>query len=198
MEHFYQNIMGWFDYAHIYDRMIESAPYTAHFVEIGTYHGQSAAYMAVEIINSNKQIRFDTIDCFIEGPLIPINAIQVDYAWNNNKRMRDVCLRNLEPVLDKLNLIDMSSPAASVLYDDESLDFVWIDGNHHNGGPTRDVEAWWPKLKLGGYMGGHDFTMDQIRNAVNNVVLTKYKNPVTLHPGWWTISWLTQKQLRSP
>ena len=56
MEHFYQRIQGWFDFQNIYSNAVSTAPTEgAHFVEIGSWKGTSAAYMAVEIANSRKK-----------------------------------------------------------------------------------------------------------------------------------------------
>lgn len=40
---------------------------------------------------------------------------------------------------------------------DESLDFVYIDGNHEFGHVVADLCAWVPKVKIGGIVAGHDF-----------------------------------------
>jgi predicted O-methyltransferase YrrM len=62
MEHFYQQIEGWFDFQNLYSEMVERYPSGSHFVEIGAWFGCSTSYMAVEIANSDKLIWFDTID----------------------------------------------------------------------------------------------------------------------------------------
>jgi hypothetical protein len=41
---------------------------------------------------------------------------------------------------------------------DESLDFVYIDGDHTLRGITIDLIKIWPKVKAGGFIGGDDFT----------------------------------------
>jgi len=41
---------------------------------------------------------------------------------------------------------------------DESLDFVYIDGDHTLRGITIDLIKMWPKIRLGGFIGGDDFT----------------------------------------
>jgi len=38
----------------------------------------------------------------------------------------------------------------------ESLDFVYIDGNHNYEAVKQDIKAWWPKVKKDGIIGGHD------------------------------------------
>ncbi len=42
----------------------------------------------------------------------------------------------------------------------ESLDFVYIDGDHSYYGVKRDIAAYWPKLKWGGVMAFHDYEND--------------------------------------
>jgi len=43
------------------------------------------------------------------------------------------------------------------MFEDESLDFVYIDGNHAYDYVKQDMEMWWPKLKKGGLFAGHDY-----------------------------------------
>lgn len=39
----------------------------------------------------------------------------------------------------------------------QSLDLVFIDGDHSFNGVKSDIEAWAAKVKPGGYIGGHDY-----------------------------------------
>lgn len=50
---------------------------------------------------------------------------------------------------------------------DESLDCVYIDGDHTLRGITLDLMAIWPKLKEGGYILGDDFTPTIWQHNVN-------------------------------
>ena len=43
-------------------------------------------------------------------------------------------------------------------YEDESFDFIYIDGDHSYKGCKKDLDMWYPKLRKGGFFGGHDFT----------------------------------------
>jgi hypothetical protein len=45
------------------------------------------------------------------------------------------------------------------LFQDNSLDYVYIDGNHDYDHVKQDLELWWPKLKPGGLMAGHDYLL---------------------------------------
>lgn len=42
---------------------------------------------------------------------------------------------------------------------DESLDFVYIDADHAFASVTRDLVSWVPKVKRGGLVLGHDYTL---------------------------------------
>jgi hypothetical protein len=55
MEHIYEKIDGWFTFNELYSNMVGNSHQDSIFVEIGTWKGRSAAYMAVEIANSNKK-----------------------------------------------------------------------------------------------------------------------------------------------
>jgi len=49
------------------------------------------------------------------------------------------------------------SPEAAKRFSDGTLDFVFIDGNHLYENVSADISAWWPKLRAGGLMTGHDY-----------------------------------------
>lgn len=42
-------------------------------------------------------------------------------------------------------------------YDDGFFDFIYVDARHDFKGVYADIEAYWPKLKVGGIMAGHDY-----------------------------------------
>lgn len=51
----------------------------------------------------------------------------------------------------------MFSTDAAKELEDESLDFVYIDGNHAFDFIMQDLIAWTPKVKKGGIVSGHDY-----------------------------------------
>jgi hypothetical protein len=64
------------------------------------------------------------------------------------------------------------SENAHELFQDESLDFVYIDGNHDFLHVTNDLEYWSRKVKKGGIVGGHDYIRRSgpYRNNVKDVI----------------------------
>lgn len=47
-------------------------------------------------------------------------------------------------------------------YEDESLDYVFIDGDHSYEGVKLDISLWLPKIKPGGWIGGHDYGHEKL------------------------------------
>ena len=41
---------------------------------------------------------------------------------------------------------------------DGTFDFIFVDARHDRLGVLEDLQAWWPKLRRGGLMAGHDYT----------------------------------------
>lgn len=44
--------------------------------------------------------------------------------------------------------------------EDNSLDFVYIDADHQYEAVKSDIEAWFPKVRVGGIISGHDYLRD--------------------------------------
>lgn len=57
------------------------------------------------------------------------------------------------------HIIRLPSMNAVRCFDDESLDFVYIDGNHQLKYVIEDIHEWSFKVKKGGVISGHDYTV---------------------------------------
>lgn len=154
MNHFYRYIQGWFNYEDMFQYAVQQAPQTGRFVEIGTWKGQSSAFLAVEIINSGKQITLDCIDNFTGSPIEPG---QMYDPVNQEGKLYDAFVYNMRPVEGHYTAIRGDSAGSASLYDDETLDFVFIDASHDYDSFRADLWAWFPKVKRGGLIGGHDY-----------------------------------------
>ena len=51
-------------------------------------------------------------------------------------------------------------------FEDESLDYIYIDATHTTVAIKNDLDAWYPKLKKYGMIAGHDFTHDEVALGV--------------------------------
>lgn len=73
----------------------------------------------------------------------------------NNRKLE--AANNLKEFGDRVNIIQSTSKEASKLFDKNSIDFVYIDGDHSLEGIYTDIYSWTPKVKLGGIVSGHDY-----------------------------------------
>lgn len=164
MNHFYENVHGWFTYPSLYTRMVNQYPEHSHFVEVGVWKGKSACYMAVEIINSGKSIRFDCVDNW------DLVEDQTDIDPAEYVDLYDSFIFNIEPVRHVINPVKMLSQDACKIYENRSLDFVFIDAAHDYENVKKDILAWLPKLKVGGTLAGHDYTYSEnVKRAVDEI-----------------------------
>jgi len=59
------------------------------------------------------------------------------------------------------------SVSAACKFDDLSLDWVYIDGDHSEAAVLRDLAAWFPKIKPHGVIMGDDYLFLGVRSAVH-------------------------------
>jgi hypothetical protein len=181
MKHYYQNIEGWFEQTKLYDLAI-SKYNNARFVEVGCWKGRSVSYAGVSIINSGKNIKLDVVDTFMGSPehdKVDAMALYNDF------------IKNIEPVLPAIGKVHkLSSIEGAKLYEDNSLDFVFIDASHDDANVKADCAAWWPKVKSGGILGGDDYSDSVWPGVVRGVNMyfgnTKIPN-TSLLPHWYII-----------
>ena len=64
----------------------------------------------------------------------------------------------------------MDSVEASKRFEDKSIDFIFIDGNHQYEFVKKDIIAWLPKLKEGGVLAGHDHDWQRVKDAVKEIL----------------------------
>lgn len=161
MEHFYQTIPGWCDYADLYAAVVQALPDGAHVVEVGCWQGQSTAALAVEIANSGKAIRLDVVDWFQGSPDEgPTGALPLP-------DLRERFEAHVAPVRPYIRDIHaMRSTEAAALYPPHSLDFVWLDASHQAPDVLADLMAWWPKVKPTGILAGHDLDWASVQTAL--------------------------------
>ena len=184
MQHYAHRVPGFFSERdfEFYRWIVSQATNGSHFVEIGSYHGRSTCYMAVEIINSNKSILFDCVDTWMGSEEHQEGAAFEDATVVQGKLYHSF-LGNIAPVRHWVLPIRMTSVEASTLYPDVSLDWVFLDAGHEYGSVVEDITHWLPKVKQGGILSGHDWSHPDIQRALQDVLTL----PVYQHGDacWW-------------
>lgn len=153
MEHFFENTIGenWFNYQDFYRKIVNECEDNSHFVEVGCWKGKSVCFLAVEAINSGKKIKIDCVDTW---DYVPTSSEIKEPMFNN---LYEIFLENVKPIADNINIIKSISWDAASLYEDESLDFVFIDAGHDYESVKKDISSWYPKIKKQGIIAGHDY-----------------------------------------
>ena len=174
--HYYHNIgENWFGYQGLYKKVVDKFDTNSHFVEIGCWKGRSSSFLGVEIVNSGKKIKFDCVDTW-NGSIENRNVNMVGYEpmiFSNKDWLYNEFKKNTEPL--GINSIRKPSISASELYDDNSLDFIFIDASHQYEDVKNDIISWYPKLKRGGIIAGHDYSWcDDVKKAVNEFFVDKH------------------------
>lgn len=103
------------------------------------------------------------------------------------------CRNTLAPWSDRCVHVFQPSQSAVEQFEDQSLDFVYLDGNHHEPQISQDLAAWFPKVRRGGIFAGHDYyTKDtgdyrcQVESAVNRfATANNLRVHVTSCTSWW-------------
>ena len=153
MDHFYQNISGYMNHRNtvMLDMVLDQFPPGGTWVELGSWTGRSASYCVVELINRGKLGPFYCVDTWKGEAAI---AYDVDVVQD----LKNIFCQNLTPVMKKITMLSEISWQAADNFDDESVDFCYVDAGHSYEAVTNDLTAWWPKLRPGSRFAGDDYT----------------------------------------
>jgi hypothetical protein len=96
-----------------------------------------------------------------------LHVIGVDHFVRDDRRSRVMSVANV--FSHRCTIHAMRTAEASRLVNDGSLDFVFVDASHKYGCVRSDIRLWWPKIRVGGWLGGHDYSVEYpgVLNAVN-------------------------------
>ena len=153
-------------------------------VEIGVLYGIHADAM----LRTLSIQKLYLVDPYITYP--EYLDITSPFGWNAERHANTL----FQPFQDKIvKLKKFSADAVSEIPNE--LDFVYIDGNHAYEYAKQDIELYWPKLKKGGVLGGHDYYNQgkarEVKKAVDEFI---EKNKLELHTSvgghecdWWVV-----------
>lgn len=79
---------------------------------------------------------------------------------NGHQGLRKV-LENTDSAKDRCHIVKDFSVQAAKQFEDNFFDWIYIDAMHDYTNVANDLEAWWPKLRVGGLFSGDDFWSSQ-------------------------------------
>lgn len=121
-----------------------------HAVEVGTHRAEYARIL--------MESWYGTLDCVDPWSIPPGYEYQAKFLWGGPTREDDyiAALRVSQDYHGFMTLHRMTSKEAAPLFDGNSLDLVYLDGDHELPGFLDDLNLWWPKVNPGGILAGHD------------------------------------------
>ena len=127
-------------------------------VEVGVQGGQSFLKTADMILTTNKHIKLYGIDCWEKVPNNGYNGYPADF-WTveSTNRLSNLQLKNFNTLssiiqtynLNFCNLIKGFSNDTTIIeiFDNNSIDAIYIDGDHGFEGCYSDLVNYYPKVK---------------------------------------------------
>lgn len=127
-------------------------------VELGVWTGHNFAHLLDECTNIEFMYGID-----------PYKPYQ---DWNRYidesimENAQQTAVNNMSFFPNRCKLLKTTSHEASVLFKDNSLDFIFIDGDHSYDCCYNDLNWWYKKIRRGGLFSGHDFSLPGVNKAL--------------------------------
>jgi predicted O-methyltransferase YrrM len=186
--HKHLNEHKWFNYPHFYERVAKIPTYKV-YVELGCWKGHSTAFLAKQLKEKEGAVLY-AIDFWDTAPN---REGRVDLP-DDYPNIYEIYLENIKRVFapNLVKNIKGCTWEAASQFEDDSVDFIYIDADHTEKGVTMDIKHWWPKLKKHGIMAGHDYHPDN-KTGVGPAVRKIFKSEEIKMAGEATV-WEVHKQ----
>lgn len=154
---FWRTIQGYFDYQGLYSHFAYINPSGSKIVEVGCWKGASICYLAQEVKNYDKEMELFAVDTW-QGSDEIVHRDEIERLGGADN-LYETFLQNIKKgnVSRMITPIRMHSLEASRLFEDQSLEVVFIDASHKYKDVLDDIKHWYPKVKTGGIIAGHDY-----------------------------------------
>ena len=149
-------------------------------VEIGVCNGVTSEYWSQQIPHIKKLFAVDSYPSFVDW----------DGTRVTEERQAETMRRCKERLAKYPNVefVHMSSLQFGATLEDDSLDFVFIDGDHSYEATLKDIQTYWSKVKTGGVFAGHDINLTSVTNAIGEFFKDKPETKIaTVENNAWYI-----------
>ncbi len=139
--------------------LINELPDDIDVAEIGCFAGESTVGWAI------KSSNLYAVDPWINGydkNDTSSNQISMDLIYSE-------FYQRIHPYINKVKILRMSSKEASNIIQDNTLDVVYIDACHTYESVKEDIKLWYPKVRIGGFICGHDYILPYWEGVVKAI-----------------------------
>jgi hypothetical protein len=132
-------------------RSIGSAYQNATVVEVGVWRGE----FGLELMAAFPGCNYVGVDPYA---LYENYTDKPGHEFNGQDQLDSLYNRVLHLVESQGGtLLRDFSVSAAKTFNDRSIDVVYLDGDHKYQAVSADIQAWWPKIRSGGILAGHDY-----------------------------------------
>ena len=159
---------GWFSEEDIktYRKLMEAVPDKGAVIELGAWKGRSLCSVADLIVA--KDLDVTAVDTFEgtenEGEAHKEAKVASIYDQFNDNLWSFGIWENVDIIKAKTQ--DVCQTA-----ENNSFDLVFVDADHSTEAVRADIIAYWPLLKAGGVMAGHDWAWPSVKAALHSLGL---------------------------
>jgi len=139
---------NWFTYPGVYRRMVENCRPDGILVELGAWKGRSSHFLVSKAKEKSPHISVHIVDTWLGSP---------EHSMEQAQNLYEKFLANMESLEGFYIAHRMTTSEAASLFDDGSLDGVFIDADHTYEAVKKDIQNWMPKVRKGGIFAGHDY-----------------------------------------
>lgn len=141
-----------------WDEVIARIPsHNATLVEVGVWRGA----FAEQVLRARPEMALVLVDPWLSGEHNPnwlsSGAVLARHTQPEMDAIYQSVLETVRPHGARVRVLRMTSLAAAAQVADGSCDAVFIDADHSCDAVTADILAWLPKVRSGGWIGGHDY-----------------------------------------
>lgn len=137
---------------------------TGTAAEVGTHRGDFAA-----VLLRTWPGKLICVDPWADLPGYEDQAHTLQVALGGGPTREDdyrEARRRLDAFGGRAWLLKATSEQAAKVVPEASLDFCYLDGDHREEHVRADVALWWPRLRPGGVLAGHDWICPgEVRHA---------------------------------
>lgn len=141
-------------------RIRDDIPMLVNYLEltgVGVEIGTQLGLYAQVILGGTFLDKLVLVDCWdlVQTPSQNDSGITLEQNREVEKKVRDRFQHHIES--GKVKIEKGFSVEVAERFEDDTLDFIYIDGDHSENAVFDDLNAWYPKLNSGGLMAGHDY-----------------------------------------
>ena len=122
--------------------------------EVGVYKGRMTSMWSGALLENGHVFEYNCVDNFQGLEAGGEDTVQIRAKfYENTMEMGERAWASGS----KLIVHDKNSKEAAAEFEDGTMDIVYLDTSHDFDSVCADIDAWWPKVRVGGILCGDDY-----------------------------------------